>query len=595
MRRRITLAISTVLALAALVMPLSASAYLGPDPITLSGNWSSTASILSFGADPSSPPASGPGTLHKARMALGTMPSLDGLGDIALGGSGYSVAWRISTSTSGGRLISFPLDVGTSWSGTYISGTKWDLRSGINDSVLAARLGLSTPMTYWQLENTNYLGNPNSGWYFTCPGGYSWNQCQQWSGYAENANNEYLEAIEATAEAVPEATLVEDFYCNSPNTPQRQCTGLILTLDAMESLMGTVANVAYTTQSTTKVTFNFTPASRSFSDPQAADARRKIRRDPPTQQWIGPLVDASWEGLDTQSLLEQYAPRLYYDEFESFHADSVNLITDNYDEDEHEYTNKLILEGDTVAASSDPDGEGEQLEIGFLGAQYPDESTSAYGDRISIAEWGGTTNGKNYGQVVDAQRLHDIPGNGDITYGQVLEGEAGTTILQYWFFYYSNPKEYFDVGEHEGDWEGIQIILDDELVPMVATYSQHTWRESCMWENIETTSDNRPVVYVGDGSHASYFTPGNHDVYSTPYLVQDSADGENAANPVDPSVVDITERPDWVGWAGTWGASPDPPGPIGGSPIGPLYHGQFDAEGAWDYTYDGARACQNPL
>jgi hypothetical protein len=87
MRRRITLAVTTVLAVAILVVPLTASASLGPNPITLSANWSTTASMMGFGADPSAPegvstPSSAPTALQRARTALGTMPPLGDLGDL---------------------------------------------------------------------------------------------------------------------------------------------------------------------------------------------------------------------------------------------------------------------------------------------------------------------------------------------------------------------------------------------------------------------------------------------------------------------------------------------------------------------------------
>lgn len=149
MRHRAILAIATAFAVVVLIVPLAASACEGTNPLTLSGNWSTTASLLSFGADPApsqgmSMPASAPRTLHRARMALGTMPPLIELGDLTLGGSQYSVAWRISTSTSGGRLISFPLDVGTTWSGTYISNTKWKRRQGWESTIPRSRLSLAS-------------------------------------------------------------------------------------------------------------------------------------------------------------------------------------------------------------------------------------------------------------------------------------------------------------------------------------------------------------------------------------------------------------------------------------------------------------------
>ena len=59
---------------------------------------------------------------------------------------------------------------------------------------------------------------------------------------------------------------------------------------------------------------------------------------------------------------------------------------------------------------------------------------------------------------------------------------------------------------HEGDWEGITIGLDTKGDALWAAYNQHcsgTWRK---WENVDRPEEDHPVVYVGLGSHASYFT-----------------------------------------------------------------------------------------
>ncbi len=318
-----------------------------------------------------------------------------------------------------------------------------------------------------------------------------------------------------------------------------------------------------------------------------------LSRGPATDFEIGQLVDGDWEGLDSLSLLSLYAPRLLYDTYETYRSDSPAVMTNSYVDGDH--TNKLVLEDETIAASSDPDEEGETLTLEYLGATYPDSSISSSDDNLDAANWNDDIEGLNVGQAIDAATMHGIAAYADKTYGQVLEAADGTTILQYWFFYYANPKQFFATGEHEGDWESIQVVLDDDLVPMVATYSQHNTRETCFWADVERTSDDRPIVYVAEGSHASYFTAGTHEVWASPYVVSDSADGANSDGPTDLQVVDVTNRPDWVGWAGRWGAS------VGGtlpftdadSPQGPLYHGQYDAEGAYDWTWTGAKPCQN--
>ena len=85
--------------------------------------------------------------------------------------------------------------------------------------------------------------------------------------------------------------------------------------------------------------------------------------------------------------------------------------------------------------------------------------------------------------------------------------------LQYWFFYVYNPW----MTEHEGDWEMITVELDKDGNPLRVGYSQHrrgvvdpvgivkTWNELMKTGAIE---GDHPIVYVAEGSHASYPYPG---------------------------------------------------------------------------------------
>jgi hypothetical protein len=84
-------------------------------------------------------------------------------------------------------------------------------------------------------------------------------------------------------------------------------------------------------------------------------------------------------------------------------------------------------------------------------------------------------------------------------------------LARYWFFYYFDDWQWSlnqrtFTQAHEGDWEGITIGLDAKLNGLWAAYNQHcsgTWRK---WEDVPKPSQNHGVVYVGLGSHASYYT-----------------------------------------------------------------------------------------
>ncbi|MHB8860021.1 MAG: hypothetical protein ACYC6Z_11175 [Thermoleophilia bacterium] len=95
----------------------------------------------------------------------------------------------------------------------------------------------------------------------------------------------------------------------------------------------------------------------------------------------------------------------------------------------------------------------------------------------------------------------------------VRESQGQTrTVIQYWFCYYYNDFwDFLDKwsGKHEGDWEMIQVGLDDHLKPEDAVYSQHTGGEMRTWDQVNKSPDNpdRPLVYVSSGGHANYFRP----------------------------------------------------------------------------------------
>ncbi len=81
--------------------------------------------------------------------------------------------------------------------------------------------------------------------------------------------------------------------------------------------------------------------------------------------------------------------------------------------------------------------------------------------------------------------------------------DRGSIVVQYWFFYAYNEGP---LNEHEGDWEMIELILDQSgSNPKSSSYSQHLSGQSASWGDVEKRSDTHPIVYVALGSHANYF------------------------------------------------------------------------------------------
>jgi len=125
------------------------------------------------------------------------------------------------------------------------------------------------------------------------------------------------------------------------------------------------------------------------------------------------------------------------------------------------------------------------------------------------------------GYKEDYAAIRTEASTGPVAYATVLyDEESNTYALQYWFFFYFN--DFADI--HEGDWESIAIILGNDFQPLKVGYSAHAgrcpleaWTEvgggyQLDWDWVEKLGDH-PVVYVGNGGHASYFYRGSTRIF----------------------------------------------------------------------------------
>jgi hypothetical protein len=121
-------------------------------------------------------------------------------------------------------------------------------------------------------------------------------------------------------------------------------------------------------------------------------------------------------------------------------------------------------------------------------------------------------------------------------YGRVMQ-EGGWTVLQYWFFYvFNNWRSGFSgANDHEADWEMVAIYLSAEgtepeppasddptaieawmyqFQPSWVAYAAHDEAGDNLrrrWDDPELERIGlHPIVYVGAGSHASYFARGDY-------------------------------------------------------------------------------------
>jgi hypothetical protein len=103
-------------------------------------------------------------------------------------------------------------------------------------------------------------------------------------------------------------------------------------------------------------------------------------------------------------------------------------------------------------------------------------------------------------------------------YGRVVR-ENGWLVLQYWFFYpFNNWRSgFFGVNDHEADWEMICVYCtqpDEGARPEWVAYASHDFSGDDLrrrWDDPSLEKEGEhPVVYVGAGSHASYYMRGEY-------------------------------------------------------------------------------------
>jgi hypothetical protein len=104
-------------------------------------------------------------------------------------------------------------------------------------------------------------------------------------------------------------------------------------------------------------------------------------------------------------------------------------------------------------------------------------------------------------------------------HGRVVR-EQGYGALQYWFFYAFNDwrSSFQGVNDHEADWEMITVYVAEdehgEVQPGWLAYAAHNYEGDELrrrWDDPDLARvGEHPLVYVGAGSHASYFFPGEY-------------------------------------------------------------------------------------
>jgi hypothetical protein len=243
------------------------------------------------------------------------------------------------------------------------------------------------------------------------------------------------------------------------------------------------------------------------------------------------------------ALLQRHLPFLLYDALEVYFADDAAEWT-------RAPTNALHRNDGKVVSVADG------LSLDELGPTYRDGVAADPTDYIAAGR-------RDYDRQYGALRSAD-PSLRNVVYGRAVDGARGLW-LQYWFWYFLNDYQLaLGIDVHEGDWEMIQLhVPAGASEPEEAVFAQHTYCQVKPWEHVvrlaavlpqldrppEPGAENRPVVYVGRGSHASFFEPGYHE---TDFY--DLCDGRQPPKTT-PRLVDVTNPPAWMLWPGHWGST----------------------------------------
>src|SRR4051812_2293200 len=237
-------------------------------------------------------------------------------------------------------------------------------------------------------------------------------------------------------------------------------------------------------------------------------------------------------------LLQRHLPYLLYDALEVYFADAADEWT-------RAPTNRLVRHDGKVLTVADG------LSLDALGPTYADGEAADRRDAIEAVR-------RDYDAQYQALRSADQSLR-NVVYGRAVDGARGLW-LQYWFWYFLNDYQLaFGIDVHEGDWEMVQFhVPAGASEPDEAVYAQHTYCQVKPWEQVgrldavlpqldrppEPGAEHRPVVYVGRGSHASFFEPGYHE---TDFY--DLCDGRQAPKTA-LHLEDVTNPPAWMLWPG---------------------------------------------
>jgi hypothetical protein len=90
-------------------------------------------------------------------------------------------------------------------------------------------------------------------------------------------------------------------------------------------------------------------------------------------------------------------------------------------------------------------------------------------------------------------------------------------LVEYWYHSAFSDAGFLGIGDHQGDWEGMAVLVELEATPtgfkhepIAAYYAAHEGGRWHCASQLEWTDDGHPVAYSALGSHATYARAGKN-------------------------------------------------------------------------------------
>jgi hypothetical protein len=120
------------------------------------------------------------------------------------------------------------------------------------------------------------------------------------------------------------------------------------------------------------------------------------------------------------------------------------------------------------------------------------------------------------GQGAFAQTLMNVEANGGTREG--ADSSKKRIVVEYWYHAPYNYATRIGIGNHQGDWEGVSMLIELEakngalshrlLASFFAKHESGTWK--CASE-VSRSSENAHIeAFSAKGTHATYPAPGRH-------------------------------------------------------------------------------------